>query len=78
MSTYTLETAQQHLNAWLEAELAVTTGQSYQIGSRSLTRANLYQIREQIKFWRNEVGKLQNVNKRKGKNRVFRVVPRDL
>lgn len=78
MSAYTLETAQQHLNAWLEAEIAVTTGQSYQIGSRSLTRANLYQIREQIKFWRNEVGKLQNVNKRKGKNRVFRVVPRDL
>lgn len=78
MSVFTLQQAKEHLKAWLDAEIAVTTGQSYNIGSRSLTRANLYQIREQIKFWRNEVGKLESLSERKGKNRVMRIVPRDL
>lgn len=78
MSIYTLETAKKHLNAWLKAELAVTTGQSYQIGSRALTRANLNQIREEIKYWRNEVGKIETIQNRRGRNRVIRVVPRDL
>ena len=42
----TLEIAKKHLDAWLEAELEVTTHQSYTIGSRSLTKANLSEIRE--------------------------------
>jgi hypothetical protein len=71
-------TAKTHLAAWLEAELAVTTNQSYTIGSRSLTRANLAEIREQIKFWENKVSQLENLEKRKGRNRVMRAVPRDL
>lgn len=75
---YSLEIAQKHLDAWLEAELAVTNGQSYSIGSKSLDRANLYQIREQVKYWSNEVAKANNILKRKGRNRVMRVVPRDL
>lgn len=78
MAAWTLETAQLHLNAWLDAEIAVTAGQSYTIGSRQLDRANLYQIREQIKFWRNEVEKLQAIGNGKGRNRTFRIVPRDL
>lgn len=41
MAGITLKIAQKHLNAWLEAELLVTTNQSYTIGSRSLTRATL-------------------------------------
>lgn len=75
---FSLEIAERHLNAWLDAELAVTNGQSYTIGSRSLDRANLYQIREQIKYWNNEVAKAKNLLKCKGRNRVMRVVPRDL
>ena len=43
-----LEIARYHLNAWLEAELELTTHQSYKIGSRSLTKADLGQIRKQI------------------------------
>lgn len=78
MPIFTLQEAREHLNAWLKAEIAVTTGQSYNIGSRSLTRANLYQIKEQIKFWRNEVGKLECIGNKKGRNRVMRIVPRDL
>ncbi|AOZ91638.1 DUF6148 family protein [Paenibacillus crassostreae] len=74
----TLETANEHLNAWLAAELAVTTGQSYKIGSRELTRANLMQIRERINFWRKEadtLGKKQNGSKLP--SRVRRYVPID-
>ncbi|MFH5187122.1 DUF6148 family protein [Paenibacillus sp. TAB 01] len=72
--SWTLETAKQHLEAWLAAELAVSTGQSYKIGPRELVRANITEIRQQITFWRNEVNKL-SYNRRGA--RVMRVVPRD-
>lgn len=73
-----LEIAKKHLDAWLTAELEVTTHQSYTIGSRSLTKANLSEIRKQIEYWRNQVARLENIEKRGGRNRVFRAVPRDL
>lgn len=73
-----LEIAKKHLDAWLTAELEVTTHQSYTIGSRSLTKANLSEIRKQIEYWRNQVAWLENIEKRGGRNRVFRAVPRDL
>ncbi len=78
MAGITLTQARQHLLAWLEAELAITTSQSYTIGSRSLTRANLDEVRKQVAFWENKVAELENIAKRKGRNRVMRVVPRDL
>lgn len=73
-----LEIAKKHLDAWLTAELEVTTHQSYTIGSRILTKANLSEIRQQIEYWRNQVARLENIEKRGGRNRVFRAVPRDL
>ena len=73
-----IELARHHLNAWLEAELELTTHQSYKIGSRSLTKADLGEIRKQIEFWQNRVAQLENAEKRGGRNRVVRVVPRDL
>lgn len=78
MAGITLAIAQKHLDAWLTAELEVTTHQSYTIGSRSLTKANLSEIRKQIEYWGNQVARLENIEKRGGRNRVFRVVPRDL
>ena len=48
MAGITLETAQRHLDAWLEAELAVTNAQSYTIGSRTMTKADLGEIRRAI------------------------------
>lgn len=78
MAGISLEIAKKHLSAWLDAELEVTTHQSYTIGSRSLTKADLGEIREQIKFWNDEVARLENIEKRGGRNRVFRAVPRDL
>ena len=73
-----LEIARKHLDAWLNAELEDTTHQSYTIGSRSLTKANLSEIRKEIEFWTNEVARLENIEKRGGRNRIYRAVPRDL
>ncbi len=75
MDWITLEEAQENLRIWLEAERAVATGQSYKIGSRSLTRTNLDDITKRIAFWRNVIEKLKSG--RKG-SRVLRAVPRDL
>ena len=75
MDWISIEEAKATLRMWLEAERAVATGQSYRIGTRSLTRANLADIRESIQFWRREIAKLEA--KHTGA-RVFRAVPRDL
>lgn len=72
------ERATKHYEAWLEAELAVSTGQSYSIGSRSLTRANLTEIRNQLEYWRKEIEKLDALANYNGRNRTYRAVPRDL
>ncbi|MBT2717540.1 MULTISPECIES: DUF6148 family protein [Bacillaceae] len=74
MNGVTLERAQLHLEAWLDAELAVSTGQSYSMGTRQLTRANLTEISKQIAFWRKEINSLSGQS---GK-RVMRYIPRDL
>lgn len=78
MAGITLTIAKKHLESWLEAELSVTNGQSYAIGSRNLTRANLSEIRNEIEYWQNKVTTLENTEKRKGRNRVVRIVPRDI
>lgn len=78
MAAITLKTAKRHLDAWLEAEMACATSQSYTIGSRSLTRANLAEIRETIRYWQGMVTKLENQEAHGGRNGVYRVVPRDL
>lgn len=78
MAGITLETAKNHLDIWMDAELAVATGQSYTIGSRTLTRANLTEIRNAIDYWNKKVIALENAKKAGGRNRMRRVVPRDL
>lgn len=76
ITSWTKDEARNMLNLWLEAEKAVATGQSYKIGTRSLTRADLSDISERIKFWR---GELEAFEDGKGRGmRVFRGVPRDL
>ena len=78
MAGITLEAAQKHLDVWLEAEMTVATGQSYTIGSRTLTRANLTEIRNAIEYWNGKVQKLENIQRKGGRNRIKRVVIRDL
>lgn len=68
-----LDRAKLHLQAWLDAELAVSTAQSYSMGSRSLTRANIPEIRKQISYWKGEVNRLSGRGRR-----ARRYVPRDL
>ena len=76
MAAITLEQAKRHLETWLEAEREIAASQSYKIGTRSLTRADLKEVRNQIKFWLDKVDELDGG--RKGRNRVLRAVPRDL
>lgn len=74
MSVITKEMARERLQLWLDAERAVTARKSYTIGGRSLTMANISEIAERIKYWSNELEKLESG--RKGM-KVFRAVPRD-
>ena len=78
MAAITVEMAKKHLDMWLEAESEVAINQSYTIGGKSFTRADLGEIRKQIEYWDNKVQKLENIAKRKGRNRLYRAVPRDL
>ena len=78
MSAIQLEVAKKHLNAWLEAELAVTQAQSYTIGSRKLTKANLTEIRNAIAYWEGKVEQLEKIKKHGARNKTKRFVPRDL
>ncbi len=74
----TLEVAQMHLDAWLKAELEVSINQTYTIGGKTFTRAELAQIRREIDYWRNIIASLNNAKKHRGRNRTYRIVPRDL
>jgi hypothetical protein len=79
MPLYTLEVAQTHLDSWLAAELALSTGQSYTIGTRSLTRVNLPDVMTQIKYWQKQVEDCNRaVAGLRARSRVRRYVPTDL
>ena len=53
-----LTTANQNLEIWENAQKAVATGTSYSIGGRSLTRADINDINNQITYWRREIKRL--------------------
>lgn len=58
MAGTTLAAAEAQLTLWIEASAAVAGSQSYTIGNRSLTRADLGEIREMIEFWETRVARL--------------------
>lgn len=58
MAQITLAQAETQLAAWLAADTAVATGQSYSVSGRALTRADAKEIRENIVFWNEMVGRL--------------------
>ncbi len=60
MALYTYEEAKQHYEEWLAADLALATSQSYSIAGRSLTRANLADVRERIAYWRQQMNDAMN------------------
>ncbi|MBO2943571.1 hypothetical protein JJQ72_06215 [Paenibacillus sp. F411] len=79
MPLYTKEVAQQHLDAWMAAELALSTGQSYSIAGRSLTRVNLTEVMRQIQYWQKQLNDAIRFEQGLGPRRkVRRYVPIDL
>ena len=75
MGGITVEIAREKLNTWLEAEEALATSQSYTMGTMSLTRADLKQVRENITYWNDMVTKLERAGK--GRNSIYRAIPMD-
>lgn len=78
MAIFSKELCQKKLNIWLAAEEAVATGQSYQIGTRMLTRADLKQIREEMEYWGKKLAEAEVESKTGGRNAMYRFVPRDV
>lgn len=76
MAVFTKEVCQKKLNTWLAAEEAIATGQSYQIGSRMLTRADLKRVREEMEYWAGKLAEAED--KHGGRNRAYRAVARDV
>jgi hypothetical protein len=73
-----LERLKQRLDNYYAAEEAILSGaQSYQIGSRQLTRANLSHIKEMIEYLERELEVEKSKQSGKGRNRMIGVIPRD-
>lgn len=73
MAGITKAQAEAQLTLCLAASEAVSRSQSYSIGGRSLTRANLKEIREMIKFYQNIISDFENQGIKQ-----TRFVPRDI
>jgi len=78
MAVFSRKLCEEKLKTWLAAEEAIATGQSYQIGSRNLTRADLKAVREELEYWSRHLVLAENEEKQGGRNRAYRFVPRDL
>ena len=78
MAIFSKKICQQKLNTWMAAEEAIATGQAYQIGTRSLTRADLKQVREEMEYWAGKLAEAEAEEKSGGRNRLHRFVARDV
>ena len=70
MAGITLLQAQTQLDAYLAAETAVLTGQSYEIAGRKLTRADLDSIQKGIELWNGRLVMLSNQARGRGRSRT--------
>ena len=77
MAIFSKDICKEKLKTWMAAEDAIATGQSYQIGTRMLTRASLKQVREQIEYWAGRLAEAEAAEQRGGRNRIFQFVPKD-
>ena len=77
MAAYTLSEAREMLSLCKEAhrELLVGQAKSYRIGTREFTAFDLDELREEERYWANQVEALSGTVRT---SRVTRVVPRDL
>jgi hypothetical protein len=68
----TLERLKSRLQLYYEAETAVLSGQSYRIGTRTLQRADLAQIRQAIKELEAQIEMLERSAGRSARRVVLR------
>ena len=71
---FTVEECRKHLQSWLDADLALATGKSYQMGTQNLTRANAAEVKERIEYWKKNLELAQNGGR---KRKIYGVIPRD-
>lgn len=68
----------ERLQMYYDAEKAILEGaQSYQIGSRQITRATIFRVQEEIKKLENEIAIEEAKAAGRGRNRTFGIIPRD-
>jgi hypothetical protein len=58
MAGITLTQAESQLTQWLACLDAISTSQTYSIAGRSMSRANLSDVHEQIEYWDRKVKRL--------------------
>ena len=75
MPSITLAQAETKLSEYLAAETAVLAGQSWSMGGKSMTKANLQFIQQGIEIWNARVKKL--ASNPSGGIRIFSGVPVD-
>lgn len=74
-----LDNCKTRLAMYYKAEKSILEGaQSYAIGSRNLTRADLAEIRKMITNLEADVDELQSALAGYGRRRSMRVIPRDV
>ena len=55
-------TAQAHLDAWLAVDLALTSGQSYQLPEVGVTRVDARTVAQRIQHWERVVARLTAIS----------------
>lgn len=71
-----LERYKKQRESYLKAEDKILSGaQSYTIGSRTVTRADLSEIAKRITHLDNQIDKLE---RKDGKRAAYRIIPRDI
>lgn len=71
-----LKILKNRLHIYYEAEEAILSSQSYSLGSKSLTRADLAKVQDMIKSLEGEIELLESSSM--GKRLVKRIIPVDL
>lgn len=78
MAVFSKKLCEKKVKMWSEAEDAITTGQSYQIGTRMLTRANLKDVQEALERWAGRLAAAEAEERSGGRIQAYRFVPRDM
>lgn len=73
MAGITLTEAESKLTLWLAAEEACAANQSYKIGDRELTRADLEEIGKRVEYWDKKAKELAAASE--GRARTRYIVP---